>query len=275
MSTYSSLEIETEGQVATIRMQPLHSLPPGVDPHWELSIAFAALRTDDQIRVVILTGAVDGEFLVAFPTESYSTDAAKQRLSDASGAWKTFMGIVRCLQTMAEMEKPIVACVNGDALGFGQSLMFDSDIIVAREDAKISDIHLGLGQVMPSHGRYSVGPPFGIVPGDGAAALVPLYMSPAKAKEYLMLSSEYTGLELAQAGIINYAVPSDQLRRTVDDIVRRLLERPAHALAWTKRLANRQLVQQLNLTLDAGVAYEMVNFLQIDKQGFIEKNTLA
>ena len=58
---------------------------------------------------------------------------------------------------MAEIEKPIVARVNGDAIGFGQSLMFASDIIVAREDVRIADMHMGMGEVEP------FGPPYGIV----------------------------------------------------------------------------------------------------------------
>lgn len=93
-------------------------------------------------------------------------------------------------------------------------------------------------------------------------ALIPLYMSPCKAKEYLMLSQPYTGAELAQLGIINYAVPATELDAKVDDLVQRLLKRGAYALARTKRLVNRRVVSQLNLTLDAGVAYEMVTQLQ-------------
>ena len=76
-----------------------------------------------------------------------------------SGA--AIMGIVRCYMTMAEIEKPIVARVNGDAIGLGQSLMFGCDIIVAREDAKISDVHLGMGTVVPTGADGPVGPAFG------------------------------------------------------------------------------------------------------------------
>ena len=60
----------------------------------------------------------------------------------------------------------------------------------------------------------------------------------------------------------------------VDDIVGRLLKRSAYALAWTKRVANRPVVQQLNLVLDAAAAYEMVNFLQTQRPGWEDKRTL-
>ena len=77
-----------------------------------------------------------------------------------------------------------------------------------------------------------------------------------------MLSQPYTGAELAKLGIINYAVPAAELDAKVDELAGKLLKRGAYALARTKRLVNRRVVDQLNLTLDAGVAYEMVTQLQ-------------
>ena len=85
--------------------------------------------------------------------------------------------------------------------------MFASDIIVAREDARIADMHMGMGEVEP------FGPPYGIVPGDGGAALVPLYMTPARAKEYLMLARAYGAGELARLGITS-ASPWTRAPRT-------------------------------------------------------------
>jgi enoyl-CoA hydratase len=144
---------------------------------------------------------------------------------------------------------------------------------VAREDAKIADMHMGMGEVQLRNGTR-VGPPYGIVPGDGGVALIPLYMTPPLAKEYLMLAREFTAKELAQWGLINYAVPAGQLDQKVQEIVGRLLKRSAYALAWTKRIANRHVVEQINRTIDAGAAYEMVNFLQIEKMGWKDKKTL-
>jgi len=262
VSRYRDLEIEKKEQVATIRIfSPMKAIRAGHPPdlHWELGSAFSELRGDNSVRVIVLTGAEDGEFLAPPTTEAYSAERGRNTRTDPGWLWKTFTGILRTHQTMAEIEKPIVARVNGDAIGFGQSLMFASDLIVAREDARIADMHMGMAEVEP------FGPPYGIVPGDGGAALVPLYMTPAKAKEYLMLAKPYTAGELARLGIINYAVPAAELDALIEDIVGRLLKRSAYALAWTKRVANRQLAHHLNLTLDAGAAYEMVNFLQIER----------
>jgi enoyl-CoA hydratase len=221
------------------------------------------------VRVIVLTGAEPGEFLVPPTTDSYASEAGRKRRNDPASTWRTFTGIFRTCHGMVEIEKPIVARINGDAIGFGQSLMFASDIVVAREDARIADSHMGMGEVEP------FGPPYAVVPGDGGAALAPLYMTPARAKEYLMLARPYSAGELARLGIINYAVPMAELDARVEEIVGRLLKRSAYALAWTKRVSNRLVAQHLNLALDASAAYEMVNFLQMERAGWQDRKTLA
>ena len=191
---------------------------------------------------------------------------------DPAAGYKTFTGIVRYHEAMVALEKPIVARVNGHAIGTGQSIMFASDIIVAREDAIIADHHMG---PVPIPGAPPVGSPNGAVPGDGGVAWAPLYMSPAKAKEYLMLSKPYTAKEFEQMGIINYAVPLADLDSKVNDIVERLLQRSAYALAWTKRVINRRAEEQLNRSLDAAAAYCWINRLQLLQTGFKDPLTLG
>ncbi len=90
-----------------------------------------------------------------------------------------------------------------------------------------------------------------------------------------MLAKPYTAKELAQMGAINYAVPMEQLDSVVNDVVERLLQRSAYGLAWTKRVINRLMQDQLNRTLDAAAAYEMVSFLQLERTGFKDKTTLG
>lgn len=266
MLGYDSLTLERRGEVATISMLPLRTVlarPNRGETHSDLGRAFAELRADKQIRILILTGAEDGEFAVAPPGSLYLTSEGRRRVVEPESSWDVFMGGIATHQLMVEMEKPIIAKVNGDAIGYGQSLMLNCDLIIAREDARISDVHLAMGEVRDRNG-VSVAAPFGLVPGDGAASMVPLFMSPTQAKEYLMLSPVLTGAEMARMGIVNRAVPMDQLDSTVDDFVRRLLLRPAYALGWTKRVVNRNVATQVNLTMDASAAYEMVNFLQAE-----------
>ena len=68
--------------------------------------------------------------------------------------------------------------------------------------------------------------------------------------------------------MINKAVARGDLDDEVTDMVDALLRRSAFALAWTKRSANRRIAEVLNMSLDAGAAYEMVNFLQLSRLGY-------
>ncbi len=271
MPTFRSFGLDIQDQVATIRMVPLEkafAMSPPADIHTELAGAIEALRSDNTVRVIVLTGAEDGIFLVTPPVDYYRTPAAAARLGDPYGMWNVGTGVIRCFQAMTEIEKPIIAKVNGDAIGFGQSLMLGCDLIVAREDARISDVHMGMGEVQDASGT-AVGLPFGTVPGDGGGAIIPLFMTPTKAKEYMMLSETYTAAELAAMNIVNRAVPAADLDGVTSEFVGRLLKRSAFALAWTKRILNRNVAQQLNASIDASVAYESLNFAHIQRLGLL------
>jgi enoyl-CoA hydratase/carnithine racemase len=271
LTDFRSLKISIDGQIATIRLRPISEgfkENPPADPHIELPTALEQMRTDNSIRVIVITGEKDGEFLCAGSPDYYRSDRAADRLADPYGQWNVALGVLRMVQVMTEIEKPVIAKVNGDAIGFGQSIVFASDFILAREDAYISDVHLGMAEVTRSNSGETVGLPFGTVPGDGAGALIPLFMHPTQAKEYMMLSVTHTAAELAEMRIVNRAVPLAELDATVTDFASRLLKRSAFALAWTKRILNRNVANQLNLALDASTAYEQINLIQIQRLGF-------
>jgi enoyl-CoA hydratase len=215
--------------------------------HTELADAIQELRRDNSVRVVVLTGT-GNEF--GTPPTSYGHHG------DPGADWDIMQGTTRCIEAFIETEKPIIAKVNGPAIGFRSSIVFASDIIVAREDAIIADHHMGVGEL--KIGDRHIGE--GVVPGDGGSVFVPLYFSPALAKEYLFLAKPYTAADLARMNLINYAVPADKLDAKVDEIIQSLLKRPAYALAWSKRVVNRRIVQNFNQTFDAGIAYELLNF---------------
>lgn len=260
MTQYTTLECRNDGPVLHIQMRDRRALPIDRDHdiHLQLAEAFHHARIDDSVRVVVLTGT--GESFSQTAAGLYDDDDYLAYRLDADALWMTFASIIRLHETMAAMEKPIVARVNGPAIGFGSSLVFGCDLIVAVEDAVISDPHLG----MAANDQHKAP---GVVPGDGGAALIPLFMSPAKAKEYLMLGAPIRADELARLGIINRAVERDQLDAQVDEIVQQLLRRPAHALARTKRVVNRVVMDGIGKTLDAAAAYEMVDFLQWGRDG--------
>lgn len=261
MTAFNSITSERDGGVLTVKIRPMRETltkDPPDDAHRELGLFFDSVRTDPAVRVIVLTGEKDGEFCVPPAAKHYAKTPT--RLRTPGGQWSTFTGIVHTIQVMTELETPIVARVNGDALGFGQSLVFASDLIVAREDARISDLHMAMGTVPNGEGDL-IGGKVAQAPGDGAGALIPAFMAPPLAKEYLMLSRVRTAAELARDHLINYAVPASQLDQATDKLVAELLERPTYALGWTKRIVNRRVAAHLNVGLDAAAAYEMVTIL--------------
>ena len=265
------LELERVGQVATIKMAPMEEVVEtdgAGDIHYVLGEVLDELRWDDEIRVVVLTGERDGEFLVAPPTDHYGSPAQRRRMKSMRATWSGSQGVVRTHQALALIEKPVIARLNGDAIGFGQSVMFACDLIIARAGARVSDVHLGMGEVTRSSDGRHVGPRFGLVPGDGAAVWVPASMPPQKQKEYLMLSRVLTAEQLADLNIVNQVVPLEQLDGAVDKIVGELLSKPAQVLAMTKRLLNRDLVTRLHQTLEIALAYEKLNFHQLSRNGW-------
>lgn len=257
MSNYVFYELRREGGVATVSFTDRATIPPGpiaAEPHFEFAELLSALAFDKTVRVVVLRGHHDGQFLtpVRPPPER---ETGPPSLS-ASRVWRVSSGIVHAHLALAMLDKPVVARVGGDAINVGCSYLLASDIIVADETARVADNHLGMGEVEPWGWRM------GTVPGDGGAALAPLHFGPTLAKEFLMVARIYDARTLANMGVINWAVPFDQLDAKLDEVVQGLLRRPAYALAWTKRMANKRLVQQLNRTLDPAIGYQLVNLLQ-------------
>ena len=166
---FANLEVHVSNEVATIRLfNPKQRIARGAshttgDAHFELGQALSRLREDDGVRVVIITGSQDGEPLAMAgrpsDVELYKRSGmAEKRELLTDPLWKAFQGIRLTHQTIIEMEKPVIARVNGDAVGFAQSVMFACDLIVAWEDARIVDHHMGMAKT---------GLPFGVVPGDG------------------------------------------------------------------------------------------------------------
>ena len=274
--TFTAIDVEQENSVATIKIKPFERTQREgakhkgyVDVHTAIAVALETMRWDDSVRIIVITGSEDGEFYWA-PGPGYYDERRLHYMNPANrppGRWSHEQGAARVTEALAMIEKPVIARVNGHASSNGQSILFGCDLIVAWEDAIVTENHLGLATVTDHNGEPH-GYPFPMTPGDGAGALVPLFMPPTKAKEYLFLSPKYTAKELAAMNIVNYAVPMDQLDVVCDDLVTRLLARPAKLLARTKRGVNKALINQVNLAYDALAHAEMLDFWELGRDNW-------
>ncbi len=254
---FQSIRVTRSNGVATIGMLPDDGLVDGKTDrervvlfalHKDIGEALEWLGRDDLTRVVVLEGA--GDAFVVPPKGG-------KLLQDLSAVedWDLIEGLRRTLLAVISLAKPVIAKVNGDAIGFGSSLLYACDFIVASEDALIGDMHLGMGDL--PYGNKT----WGFVAGDGGAIFVPMHMTLPMAKEYLMLARTWTTRELADKGVINHAVPRAELDAKVLDMCERLMRRPPYAMAWTKRVLNRDVLQRFNAGYDAGMAFEIINVL--------------
>ena len=144
---------------------------------------------------------------------------------------------------MLEIEKPIVAMVNGPAIGLGLTIALLCDSVVMADDATIGDPHVNLG----------------LVAGDGAAVVLPLLIGPHRAKELLLTGKLVTGIDAAAMGMINRSVPADELVSAAYGLAREYAAQPTYAARATKMAVNRYLRWMVEQTLDVSLAYEAIS----------------
>lgn len=253
---FSGTRIERRDAAAYVTMMwPDGSLPAYFTFRSEFPKLLRMLRDDDSVRVVVLTGA-GGRFLSTLIPDRPSPAQREGGglLSDPANTYRAIRETAEEIDLLVAMEKPIIAMVNGDAIGLGASIAMLCDLVVADETARFSDAHTNSGQFVGTLPQD-----FGVAPGDGGASVWPLQLGLAKAKEILLLSRTVTGKDLLQMNAINAAVPADRLRPTVDAMVAELLARPAWALAWAKLIINKRLRQNILLTQDLAIALELLS----------------
>jgi enoyl-CoA hydratase len=143
---------------------------------------------------------------------------------------------------------PIVAAVNGPAVGLGASLALLCDTIYMAESAHIADPHVMVG----------------IVAGDGGAAIWPLAVGPARAKQYLMTGDPVPAAEAERIGLVNAVVPDAELLETAIAFATRLAAGAPLAIQYTKLAVNKQIKDALNIAFDTSTALEIVTFQSED-----------
>lgn len=254
-SYYKSLEtiqVTKDNGVATVtlnRPDSRNAISPRM--HTELSEIWPHISADPEIDAIILTGAGKA-FSVGADVKGLDAGAYQYR-----GSMTTEARLV--VTTLLEVEQPIIAALNGDTIGLGATVALFCDITVASETARIADPHVRIG----------------LVAGDGGAVIWPHLVGPNRAKEFLMRGSIINGADAARLGLVNYAVPADQVMKKANELARELADGPRWAIRWTKVSVNKMLKESVNLILDTSLAYEEVSMKLPDHQeatrAFVEK----
>ena len=182
----------------------------------ELARAFEDSSWDDEIRVVVVTGA-GRAFCVGADLRTWGEDL----LGNSRAYWKWFGAFKDMHDRLREIGKPTIARCQGIAVGGGNELQMGCDLTVMVEDAFIR--HVGL-----EHGS---------VPAGGATQWLPIMVGDRRAREIILLCEEIPAPQAAEWGLINRAVPAAELDAVVDDWVEKL----ARKLPETTRYAKQQL----------------------------------
>jgi enoyl-CoA hydratase len=151
---------------------------------------------------------------------------------------------------LLDLEKPVIARINGDCIGLGATLALLCDISIAVEDARLGDPHVKMGYVA----------------GDGGAIIWPQLVGFARAKEYLLTGDLLTAKEAERIGLINHAVPRAELDAKVNTLADKLANGATKAIKWTKTSINIPLRQLAHSMLDASLAYEALTNIGADHQ---------
>ena len=232
---YQSILVERRGRLvyATLnRPEMLNCINAELD--YEIMRLFWELDQDTESDAMVITGA--GRAFSAGGDIEYMKETLKPGMfaEGIKRGKKILNGILSC-------DKPIIARVNGDAVGLGATIALFCDIVIADETARIADPHVHVG----------------LAAGDGGAVIWPQLIGFARAKRYLLGGERITGRDAADIGLIAFAVPKEELDAKVQEWVDKFTVNSASvAVKYTKTAINLQLQGVLNSLVDAGFAYE-------------------
>lgn len=208
---------------------------------------------DAETNVLVLTGA--GKAFSA----GGRMEAIQETIDDPGLFEEGIVKGKKLIFAILDCPKPIIAKVNGPAMGLGATVALFCDITVAAEHAKIADPHVKIG----------------LVAGDGGAVIWPALAGYQRAKRYLLTGDAISGADAARIGLIDSAVPVAALDAVVDELAGRIAANPPLAVRGTKLSANIGLKQLTGQILETSFAYEAQTNRSKDHQeavnAFLEK----
>ena len=194
----------------------------------ELVDALEDASVDEEVFVVVITGSGEKAFSAGADVAQYVTRVPSYVVSQKY--------VTRPFELIRNMTKPVVAMVNGLALGAGCELMISCDIIIAADDVKLGQTEVRVG----------------LIPGGGGTQVLPRIVGEKKAKELIFTGAMIGAREAMDLRIVNQVVPREQLREATQKMVDSLLRNSPAIIGLAKIAINRSL----EVPLQAGMSYE-------------------
>jgi len=233
MAEYKNLLFENQDGVGILTMNRPKALNAlNSETLSELSSLIDEIVADDSVKVVIITGAERSFVAGADIVEMLNFTAAEGRTFGQLGQ-ATFFKIEK-------MNKPVIAAINGFALGGGCELSMACDIRIASEKAKFGQPEVGLG----------------IVPGFGGTQRLPRLVGRGKAKEIIFTGNVYDAQEALRIGLVEQVVAPEELMETAKAMAKKIMRNGPYAVRLCKDAVN----MGLDIDLASGQEYEATLF---------------
>ncbi|RLI04554.1 crotonase [Candidatus Bathyarchaeota archaeon] len=220
MSTYKTIIVEKKDGVAKItinRPQVLNAINKEVAE--DVGSALEELRKDDSVKVVVITGAGDKAFSAG---ADVSMLKGLKPLEIREVLW---YAVEKMFEVIRKFEKPVIAAVNGFALGGGCELAISCDIIIASEKARFGVPEINLG----------------ILPGWGGMSRLAMMVGLHKAKELVLTGDMISAQEAEKIGLVNKVVPAEKFEEAVNELATKLASKSPITLKLGKEAINRGL----------------------------------
>lgn len=231
---YKTIIVEKRGgreEIALNRPRVLNAI--NTEMLLELKRAIGEARLDEDVRVLILK-AVGGRAFSVGADVKEMVEADPLRAREFSRLGK---GVMEALENLG---KPVIASVDGLALGGGCELAMACDIVIASEDSRFGQPEINVG----------------IIPGWGGSQLLPRSAGQRKARELIFTGDTVDAREAERVGLVNKVVPGDQLDGAVDEVVHKLMSKSP----LTLRLAKDLMTKSMTADLTSGLAHETETF---------------
>jgi enoyl-CoA hydratase len=186
----------------------------------ELFSILQSVDENNEVKVIILTGEGDRAFMCGQDINGF-------QVPNLQAGKKLGRVVVGLLGSLESLSKPIIAAVNGLALGGGTEILLSCDIVVASEKARFG---------LPESG-------IGVVPIWGVIRLAGI-VGRHKAKELMMTGEIFPAKEALEIGLVNRIVPQDKLMETAEEIARKIITKAPLAIQLIKSLVNKELLPE-------------------------------
>ncbi len=251
MNNYETFLFEVEGGVATItlnRPDRLNALTFAV--YRELTDCFHDLRQRDDVDCVLITGSGRG-FCSGGDVDDIIGDLVNREMKEVLDFTRMTGELIT---NMRELDRPIVAAINGVAAGAGAVIALAADFRVMAEDSKIAFLFVKVGLTGADM---------------GAAFLLPRVVGQARATEILMLGDSVPAARALEFGLANAVVPKEEVMAKARDYVDRLLAGPRYAIRMTKRMINAEWTMELDSAIEAEAQAQALMLMGFDHREFL------